>query len=456
MLKVQIAGYNVDANQLDKTRLATPETIAAAYARISRSSKSIEVLRQEAALHVDKARASNQNIVFDMGHASIAEHAVFNLDIVGVSRQLTEIIQRSRLASFTEKSQRYVTFKNDYVIPIELQGTDLENDYVNICDAMFCEYKKVFEVLKSKLAERNPQLSTIGINTMAKEDARYLLPLATKTQMGMTINVRNLEKLLVRLHTFASAEALDLHKQIYTAVQGVAPSLIRYVHTSIYRQDCHLSHPLTFSENTSELSLLAYDTHADDKILAGLIFAANDADYAHVYQYVKSLDTPKKQALFTCLFAHMESFDTAPRAFELANFEFSLPMSACCYGQFKRHRMATIIKAKYADDYKLPPHVLEFADLSSIHALLARVNNFRCKLHAASPNVADYLVSNAHLCRVYLQTNLRELYHFVRLRSDKHAQWEIRALSDGMLDLIKLHSPLACQVLCGKKCSSSA
>lgn len=43
-----------------------------------------------------------------MGHSSIAEHAVFNLDILGVSRLAVETIERFRLCSYTEKSQRYV------------------------------------------------------------------------------------------------------------------------------------------------------------------------------------------------------------------------------------------------------------------------------------------------------------------------------------------------------------
>ncbi len=59
-------------------------------------------LRKKSLAEVQKARSSNQTIIFDMGHSSIAEHAVFNIDIIGVSRYLTEFIQRSRLASFTE------------------------------------------------------------------------------------------------------------------------------------------------------------------------------------------------------------------------------------------------------------------------------------------------------------------------------------------------------------------
>ncbi len=82
--------------------------MAAAYARISRNPRPVNELRRIARSEVEKARASNRNIVFEMGHSSIAEHAVFNLDILGVSRLLVEEIEKFRLASYTEKSQRYV------------------------------------------------------------------------------------------------------------------------------------------------------------------------------------------------------------------------------------------------------------------------------------------------------------------------------------------------------------
>ena len=55
----------------------TPETLSAAYARISRNPAPIPELRDKARKEVDKARRSNQAIIFGLGHSSVAEHAVF-------------------------------------------------------------------------------------------------------------------------------------------------------------------------------------------------------------------------------------------------------------------------------------------------------------------------------------------------------------------------------------------
>ncbi|KPK67664.1 hypothetical protein AMJ87_13000, partial [candidate division WOR_3 bacterium SM23_60] len=135
-MKILLAGFNVDAEALKdckKHRSAlTPESIAAAYARISRSVKSVDVLRKDARQEVDKARKSNRRIIFNMGHHSIAEHAVFNFDIIGISRRAVEELERFRLCSYTEKSQRHVPLKGDYIIPGELKNTHLIQDFRDI------------------------------------------------------------------------------------------------------------------------------------------------------------------------------------------------------------------------------------------------------------------------------------------------------------------------------------
>jgi len=68
---VQIAGYNIDKSLIDKLdpNIATPETISAAYARVSRSSKSVSELRKESIRQIVKARTSNESIIFGMGHS---------------------------------------------------------------------------------------------------------------------------------------------------------------------------------------------------------------------------------------------------------------------------------------------------------------------------------------------------------------------------------------------------
>ena len=94
-MKVILAGYNVDNSVLKELKSTssradiTPETLSAAYARISRDPRPVDELRAVARREVEKAKRSNQDIIFKMGHHSVAEHAVFNFDIIGISRLST-------------------------------------------------------------------------------------------------------------------------------------------------------------------------------------------------------------------------------------------------------------------------------------------------------------------------------------------------------------------------------
>jgi thymidylate synthase ThyX len=61
----------------------------------------------------EKARQFHEKWVVGYGHASVAEHAVVHLAIEDVSIIASKIIEDTRLASYTEKSTRYVLFDGE-------------------------------------------------------------------------------------------------------------------------------------------------------------------------------------------------------------------------------------------------------------------------------------------------------------------------------------------------------
>jgi len=104
-------------------------------------------LRDQAARDVASARISNERIVFGLGHASVAEHAVFNFDVLGVSRLAVEALEARRYASFTEKSQRYVKLSRDYLVPDEVKTAGFEGLFRDVADRMFETYGDLLERL---------------------------------------------------------------------------------------------------------------------------------------------------------------------------------------------------------------------------------------------------------------------------------------------------------------------
>lgn len=460
-MQVNLAGYNIDSSLIRKlqTESATPEVISAAYARISRSEKSIAELREQALKELEKARRSNQKIIFELGHSSVAEHSVFNFDLIGISRLVTELVETIRFASFTEKSQRYVAFSDDFVIPEELEQPALKplrEEYIQIMQALFNEYKESLKAIQEYYKKDQPQLKKSEIEGKAKEDARYILPLATKTQLGMTINARSLENLLRRLITSPLEEAHELYNLLLQSVKELCPSLIRYIEKEDFKGTFDAAKIKTGNtENSfdnSPVKILEFSVDADDKILAALLFEQCSRSFSSCLETITKLDETKKNELWAEIFEHIQPWSKMPRAFELVDCSFELAMSECCWSQFKRHRVATLLKQKaYSlNSYIFPPIIYTLKREDKWLNLLKETNLLKQKLTAVSPELVPYARLNAEQVRVLVKMNLREIYHFIRLRADINAQWEIRNLACSFAEYIRPLAPFATSYLCGK------
>ncbi|MDY0151488.1 MAG: FAD-dependent thymidylate synthase [Candidatus Cloacimonas sp.] len=465
-MKLIIAGYNIDKSLIDSlnTDKATPEVISAAYARISRSSKQVNELREEALAEISKARASNTNIIFEMGHSSVAEHAVFNLDLIGISRHLTELVQRSRIASFTEKSQRYVTFGKDYIVPEELNKSPKHKKmFKAMMNDLFAEYETSFKILDELYKQTKPELKSREREAAAKEDARYILPMATKTQMGITINARSLENLMRRLAKSPLAEAGELLKLLQEQVSSIAPSLIKYSADDGYRGlidlervgfTGFLQQELSWVEELdleNKLKIISCPNNADDSILAAIIYQQGELKWSDTRETVYRLPRMVKQQLWNQVFANLKPWHKLPRAFETIDFEFEISLSESCWAQFKRHRFCTILrKGGNSTICKFPAVITSINRFDLWEELGSQTADLAWSLPPKLAPIAPYCRLNASMLSVYVKMNLREIYHFVRLRSDEHAQWEIRELSQLMAAKIRQSAPLAARFLCGK------
>ena len=405
-MKVTLSGYNIDVLN-DKVK--TPETISAAYARISRSEKSLLELRKEAIDDVEKARESNSRIVFDMGHSSIAEHAVFNFDIEDISRLAVEELESHRLISVTEKSQRYVKFDDNYYIPGDLSSSKDELEYHKYCTSLFNLYQRIIDENKD-----NPKIY---------EDARYILPLSTYTQLGLTVNARELEYIIQCLNSSEFTECKELAQKLYEEVKDIAPSLIRYVDPKTKKQ--------TKLDNLFSIDDMSIITDLKVNLVLGdMLPILNTVEFN--LEILKSL----------------EPWESLPREYEFSYFLFILKCSSCAYGQLKRHRMMSLLAERPKVDYPksiIPPSIANYTDsIIRSQFLLPQKNSL------FNSNCSPYRLRNQHEYTIAAKLNFRELVHIARLRLDGHAQWEIRNLVKEMCQKVEELYPWTAMFLCGK------
>src|SRR4026209_1525178 len=139
-------------------RALSPETIAVAFAKTSRSPESFRDIAAE--LSDEKSAQFHEKWVVGYGHASVAEHAVLHIALENVSRLAIESIESNRLASYTEKSTRYQKRgPDDFTIPPELReaGHPLRDEFVETVRLLFKAYADSLVPVRTRVFEHFPR-----------------------------------------------------------------------------------------------------------------------------------------------------------------------------------------------------------------------------------------------------------------------------------------------------------
>lgn len=121
-------------------------------------------------------------------HWSVFESASITMEIV-TSRAIAQQILRHRSFTFQEFSQRYAAAVEREVYPARRQDT---KNRQNSIDDLPPATQSWFLGIQEQLWEQSFQAYTMALeHGVAKEQARFLLPLATRTKLYMTGNVRS-------------------------------------------------------------------------------------------------------------------------------------------------------------------------------------------------------------------------------------------------------------------------
>src|SRR6188472_2474442 len=150
--------------------------------------------------------------VIESGHGSTIEHIVFTFAISGVTRTLSHQLVRHRAGvAFDQQSQRYLKFKGAATMlphSIAEGDPDLRERYEEQVDGALGLYGELVQA---------------GI---PGEDARFVFPNATRTNLVMTTNLRALIHMSgLRLCTMAQWEIRRLFQLIRHEIFQVSPFL---------------------------------------------------------------------------------------------------------------------------------------------------------------------------------------------------------------------------------------
>lgn len=141
--------------------------------------------------------------LYNNGHHSVFEHCSFTWKIDGISRAASHQFVRHRMASYTQRSQRY---------------TD-ESDCLFVIPDSIAENKEALKLYSGMLELNKSTYDKLLEMGIKKEDARYVLPNACGTSIIFTCNLREF------MHICNERLCLRAQEEIRMMIKGMVSIL---------------------------------------------------------------------------------------------------------------------------------------------------------------------------------------------------------------------------------------
>ncbi|MCI0552578.1 MAG: FAD-dependent thymidylate synthase [Anaerolineae bacterium] len=446
-------------------RALSPETIAVAFAKTSRSPESFRDIAAE--LSDEKSAQFHEKWVVGYGHASVAEHAVLHIAFENVSRLAIESIEGNRLASYTEKSTRYQKWgSDDFTVPPELIDHPLHDEFVDTVRFLFKSYAESLDPVRSLILGQFPRRENEKdeawdrrIRSKYVDVCRFILPAASLANVGMTANARVLENMIRKMLSHELAEVREIGARVKEVAKSETPTLVKYADAVPYLVDtvAEFSHRDTESqskENSPRLrdsvakegwcTLINCNKDGEKEVLAAALYRFGEMPYIDALAYVENLGETEIEKLAESLLGRLGKFDIPLRELEYCTYTFDLIMDQGAYAEFKRHRMMTQTPQKLTTrlGYATPRLITEAGFGSEYETAMESASQMFEKLYQFDPNVAQYIVPNGYNRRVLAQFNLREAFAFCQLRSAANAHFSIRRVAQRMYEEMARVHPL--------------
>lgn len=419
----------------------------------------------------DRAREFHEKWVVGYGHSSVAEHAVAHIAVEDVSILASKVIEDSRLASYTEKSTRYVPFPRAAYVPGELTGQD-RTLYLSAVETLFDSYTGMLDRLTRRMGDLLPreQFKTErgwrnGCRAQACDLLRGLLPAAALTNLGLTANARVLEAMIGRLLSHPLAEARAVGESMKDQVRHVIPTLIKYARPSEYRRQTPalirgIADRIELTpqaEPEAAVRLVAAPADAELRLAAAILYEASSSSYGEVLSRLQLAGEELQRQVIGAYLQGRRRHGSAEHGYtdpplrhlEHLYFSFEIVVDYGAYRDIQRHRMATQADQLLGCDlgYEVPELLSECGMAAEFRQALDSAARSWRRLLPAGPVTAQYLAPLAYRKRMLITWNLRELHHFISLRSGRQGHISYRRIAQQAYRVLAAAQPYLAQFI---------
>lgn len=467
---------NTDKNIYALTENMSSLTAAAAMARLSRRFDDLRItLLDEFSGGTENQQDLLKRVITAYGDDSVQQLVGQYIVVEGASILLTKKIEWGRLAAYLEQSTRYIYYdqkdnqgRYKYFIPDNL-SPKVKKTYKATMDKIFDKYSEMVHaatdyVRKSSETPKKEQDGAWMAATRAKacDAIRAVLPMATKSTVGIFLSGQALENMIIRLNADDLTEARDAGDQILNEARKVIPAFLERADkpdrggaTSVYlttrreniKKIAKKYLPQNYSEPSDSVTLLEAWPRNELDIVADVLYEHSDMPLTAIQQTVNTWSyAQKEQVLKAYIGERLNRRHKPGRALEKINYHWDI---FCEYGVFKdlmRHRIVSDmgwqqLTPRYG--YEIP-ELVEKAGLSEqfidCFDLSLELNSLLQK--SGYELEAQYATLHGHMMRWKVSFNAREAFHIFELRTSPQGHPNYRRLAKQMHEKVMQIHPL--------------
>lgn len=451
-------------------------TVAAAMARLSRRGDDMRVtILDEFAGAAGKDEKLLQRVITAYGDDSVQQLVGTHLVVENASNILTKKLEWGRLAAYLEQSTRYIYYDQKdsrgeyrYYVPKSLKGVLLKK-YKTTMDQIFDLYSEMVHKLTeyvrehSTVPEEERDAAFIGATRAQACDAvRPVLPVATKSTVGIYASGQALESLIMHLQSDELPEAREVGEQILAQARKVMPTFLERAdkpdrggaivayRANTYSAMKHLANeqlPSNLSALDKDIELVDYWPKNELDLLPHMLYEHSNLSLEAIKNEIAKWTYEQKLKAFkTYVGERLNRRHKPGRALEVAHYSWDI---ICDYGIFRdlqRHRMVDAfdwqqLTPRYGFDM---PDLVEKAGLEE---QFEKCFDLSAALYSTMQNAekhleAQYATLLGHRMRWKITYNAREAFHFHELRTSPQGHPGYRKLVKAMHETVAEIHPL--------------
>jgi dTMP kinase len=431
----------------------SPVTIAAAMARLSRRGDDMRItILDEFAGKTEKDAQLLERVITAYGDDSVQQLGGIHIVIENASNILTKKLEWGRLAAYLEQSTRYIYFdqkdlsgKYRYHLPDYLKGK-IRKDYIQSMDNIFDLYSQMVRQLTEYVRknsstpekERDPAWKG-ATRAQACDAVRSVLPVATKSTVGIFASGQALESLIMHLMSDELPEAQATGQNILRQAREIIPmyleradkperggAMIAY-RANTYKAvkklaKSYLPDNYASSGNVEPVTLVDYWPKNELILVSDMLYEHSNMPLEEILANVNSWTYDKKIEVFKAYMGERLNRRHRPgRALEKAHYSWDI---LCDYGIFRdlqRHRIVDDLNWQTLSPrfgYEIP-NLVDEAGLSDQFEQCFDISlKLYSSLQAAGYDLeAQYATLLGHRMRWKITYNAREAFHFQELRT---------------------------------------